>query len=168
MQQFGQMSFNRASDWDFRKVTLVKRGLDIAEDMAMLDMNDKFHAFLYCTCYWYALFGCNCRCEAFSTYPRTYDLLHAWTVFSDIERKGCSAEDLLIEMDRILRPKGFIIVRDKPSVVEFIKKYLQMLHWETLATADADQDSEQEEDDRVLIIIQKKIWLTSESLRELE
>jgi hypothetical protein len=70
-------------------------------------------------------------------------------------------------MDRILRPKGFIIVRDKPSVVEFIKKYLQMLHWETLATADADQDSEQEEDDRVLII-QKKIWLTSESLRELE
>ncbi|KAE7997842.1 hypothetical protein FH972_002443 [Carpinus fangiana] len=106
-------------------------------------------------------------CEAFSTYPRTYDLLHAWTVFSDIERKGCSAEDLLIEMDRIVRPKGFIIVRDKPSVVEFIKKYLQMLHWETLATADADQDSEQEEDDRVLII-QKKIWLTSESLRELE
>lgn len=106
-------------------------------------------------------------CEAFSTYPRTYDLLHAWTVFSDIERKGCSAEDLLIEMDRILRPKGFIIVRDKRSVVEFIKKYLQMLHWETVATADADQDPEQDGDERVLII-QKKIWLTTESVRELE
>lgn len=73
----------------------------------------------------------------------------------------------MIEMDRILRPKGFIIVRDKRSVVEFIKKYLQMLHWETVATADADQDSEQDGDDRVLIV-QKKIWLTSESLRELE
>ncbi|KAE8723776.1 putative methyltransferase PMT3 [Hibiscus syriacus] len=40
-------------------------------------------------------------CEAFSTYPRTYDLLHAWTVFSDIEKKGCSAEDLLLEMDPV-------------------------------------------------------------------
>ncbi|KAH9312909.1 hypothetical protein KI387_027944 [Taxus chinensis] len=45
-------------------------------------------------------------CEAFSTYPRTYDLLHAWTVFSDISEKDCSIEDLLIEMDRIVRPKS--------------------------------------------------------------
>uniref|UniRef100_A0A251UGQ8 Methyltransferase n=1 Tax=Helianthus annuus TaxID=4232 RepID=A0A251UGQ8_HELAN len=36
-------------------------------------------------------------CEAYSTYPRTYDLLHASNVFSYIiERKGCSGEDLLI------------------------------------------------------------------------
>ncbi|KAK1379088.1 Methyltransferase [Heracleum sosnowskyi] len=26
-------------------------------------------------------------CEAYSTYPRTYDLLRPWTVFSDIEKK---------------------------------------------------------------------------------
>ncbi|XP_062019691.1 probable methyltransferase PMT3 [Rosa rugosa] len=102
-------------------------------------------------------------CEAYSTYPRTYDLLHAWTVFSDVERKGCSAVDLMVEMDRILRPKGFIIVRDKPKVVEYIKKYMKALHWEAVASADADQD----EDDAVLII-QKKIWRTSESVRELE
>ncbi|KAK6138393.1 hypothetical protein DH2020_027867 [Rehmannia glutinosa] len=44
-------------------------------------------------------------CESFSTYPRTYDLLHAWSVFSQIEERGCSSEDLLIEMDRMLRPK---------------------------------------------------------------
>ncbi|XVE67822.1 hypothetical protein DITRI_Ditri09bG0019300 [Diplodiscus trichospermus] len=49
-------------------------------------------------------------CEAFSTYPRTYDLLHAWAVFSEIEEHGCSAEDLLIEIIRILRPNGFVIV----------------------------------------------------------
>ncbi|KAK7284128.1 hypothetical protein RJT34_18868 [Clitoria ternatea] len=63
-------------------------------------------------------------CEAFSTYPRTYDLLHAWTVFSDIIKKECSPEDLLIEMDRMLKPKGFIIVLDKHSVVEYIKRRL--------------------------------------------
>lgn len=71
--------------------------------------------------------------------------------------------DLMIEMDRIVRPKGFIIVRDKPKVVEYIKKYMKALHWEAVATADAEQD----EDDAVFII-QKKIWRTSESFRDLE
>ncbi|PQQ03438.1 putative methyltransferase PMT3 [Prunus yedoensis var. nudiflora] len=104
--------------------------------------------------------------EAFSTYPRTYDLLHAWTLFSDIERKGCSGVDLLIEMDRILRPKGFVIVRDKRKVVEFINKYMKALHWEAVATADAEGGSEQ--DDDVVFIVQKKIWRTSESFRNVE
>ena len=107
------------------------------------------------------------RCEAFSTYPRTYDLLHAWTVFSDIEKKGCSAEDLLLEMDRILRPTGFIIFRDKQPVIEFVKKYLQALHWEAVATADSSSDSDPDGDDFVFVI-QKKLWLTSESLRDSE
>ncbi|GFS31094.1 S-adenosyl-L-methionine-dependent methyltransferases superfamily protein [Actinidia rufa] len=103
-------------------------------------------------------------CEAFSTYPRTYDLLHAWTVFSDIEKKGCSAEDLLLEMDRMLRPTGFIIIRDKQPIIEFVKKYLPALHWEAVATADSSTDSDQDGDDFVFVI-QKKVWLTSESVR---
>ncbi|KAI8029384.1 putative methyltransferase PMT8 [Camellia lanceoleosa] len=31
-------------------------------------------------------------CEAFSTYPRTYDLLHAWTLFSNIEKNAWKGE----------------------------------------------------------------------------
>ncbi|KAK7267403.1 hypothetical protein RIF29_20075 [Crotalaria pallida] len=103
-------------------------------------------------------------CEAFSTYPRTYDLLHAWTIFSDIIDKECSPEDLLIEMDRILRPKGFIIVNDKRSVVLSVKKFLPALHWQAVAISGVEQGSDQGKDDAVLII-QKKIWLTSESVR---
>ncbi|KAA8548823.1 hypothetical protein F0562_000507 [Nyssa sinensis] len=104
-------------------------------------------------------------CEAFSTYPRTFDLLHAWTVFSDIGKKGCSAEDLLVEMDRMLRPTGFIIIRDKQPVIEFVKKYLHALHWEAVATADSTSDSDQDGDELVFIV-QKKLWLTSESFRD--
>jgi hypothetical protein len=107
------------------------------------------------------------RCEAYSTYPRTYDLLHAWLVFSDLEKKECSAEDLLLEMDRILRPTGFIIIRDKQSVVDFVKKYLPALHWEVVAVSDSSSDSDQD-GDNVVLIIQKKIWLTSDSLRDSE
>ncbi|KAK6940653.1 putative S-adenosyl-L-methionine-dependent methyltransferase [Dillenia turbinata] len=60
-------------------------------------------------------------------------------------------------------PKGFIIVRDKKSTVEFIKKYLSALHWEEVGTEDAEPDSEHDEADTVLII-QKKLWRTSQSL----
>ena len=105
------------------------------------------------------------RCEAYSTYPRTYDLLHAWTVFSGIERKGCSAEDLLIEMDRILRPTGFVIVRDTRVAVEFIKKHLKALHWESLAQVDAEPNSDPQDGDTVLVI-QKKMWLVEDSLKD--
>ncbi|KAL8158338.1 hypothetical protein AgCh_002872 [Apium graveolens] len=104
-------------------------------------------------------------CEAYSTYPRTYDLLHAWTVFSDIEKKGCSGEDLLIEMDRILRPTGFVIIRDKQRVLNFVKKYLTALHWEAVTT---DSSSEDEDGDETVLVIQKKLWLTSESLKNTE
>ncbi|KAL8104896.1 putative methyltransferase PMT8 [Apium graveolens] len=106
-------------------------------------------------------------CEAYSTYPRTYDLLHAWTVFSDIEKKGCSGEDLLIEMDRILRPTGFIIIRDKQHVIDFVKKYLTALHWEAVTTADTSTEVDQDRDD-IVFILQKKLWLTTESLRTTE
>ncbi|KAJ0483327.1 putative S-adenosyl-L-methionine-dependent methyltransferase [Helianthus annuus] len=106
----------------------------------------------------------NSGCEAYSTYPRTYDLLHASNVFSEIiEKKGCSGEDLLIEIDRILRPTGFLIVRDKKPVTDFVKKYLPAIHWETVAVADSPSESD---GDDVVLIVQKKLWLTSESLRE--
>ncbi|XP_055813707.1 probable methyltransferase PMT3 [Solanum dulcamara] len=104
-------------------------------------------------------------CEAFSTYPRTYDLLHAWNIFSDIEKKGCSGEDLLLEIDRIVRPSGFVIFRDKQHVIDFVKKYLSPLHWEAVADPTADQD---QEGDEIVFIIQKKLWLTSESIRDTE
>ncbi|KAF1878285.1 hypothetical protein Lal_00046951 [Lupinus albus] len=111
---------------------------------------------------WYGLL-----CEGYSTYPRTYDLLHAWTVFSDLEKKDCSPEDLLIEMDRLLRPTGFIIFHDKQPVVDFIKKYLSALHWEVVATTESSSESDQDGDE-VVFIIQKKLWFTAESLRDTE
>ncbi|PKA60596.1 putative methyltransferase PMT8 [Apostasia shenzhenica] len=104
-------------------------------------------------------------CESFSTYPRTYDLLHAWTVFSSIEKKGCSAEDLLLEIDRILRPTGFVILRDSRTIVDSIKKHLAALHWESVAEADAEPNSDPE-DGEAILLIQKKLWLVDESLKD--
>ncbi|KAJ6410773.1 hypothetical protein OIU84_007513 [Salix udensis] len=49
-------------------------------------------------------------CEAMSTYPRTYDLIHADSVFTLYEDR-CEMEDILLEMDRILRPEGSVIIK---------------------------------------------------------
>ncbi|PSR87543.1 Methyltransferase [Actinidia chinensis var. chinensis] len=97
-------------------------------------------------------------CESFSTYPRTYDLLHAWTVFSEIEGCGCSAEDLLIEMDRMLRPEGFVIIRDKPSVINHVRKFLTALRWDGwLSEVEPRIDVLSSNEERVLIA-KKKLW----------
>lgn len=98
------------------------------------------------------------RCEAFSTYPRTYDLLHAWKVFSDIDKRNCGVEDLLIEMDRILRPEGFVIIRDKSSVINYIRKYLLALRWDGWSSeVEPRVDSLSSSEERVFIV-RKKLW----------
>ncbi|KAL9436676.1 hypothetical protein AB3S75_022679 [Citrus x aurantiifolia] len=59
-------------------------------------------------------------CEAFSTYPRTYDLIHADGVFSMYMDK-CDIVYILLEMHRILRPEGAIIIRDHVDIIVKVK-----------------------------------------------
>lgn len=97
-------------------------------------------------------------CESFSTYPRTYDLLHAWRVFSEIEERGCSVEDLLIEMDRMLRPEGFVIIRDKSSIVDHIRKFLAALRWDGYSLeVEPKTDALSLNEERV-VIARKQLW----------
>ncbi|XP_078444167.1 S-adenosyl-L-methionine-dependent methyltransferases superfamily protein [Wolffia australiana] len=69
-------------------------------------------------------------CEAFSTYPRTYDLIHASGVFS-LYKNRCSEVDILLEMDRILRPEGAVIFRDEVDVLVNVKKLVDGMRWDT-------------------------------------
>ncbi|XP_038692171.1 probable methyltransferase PMT2 [Tripterygium wilfordii] len=69
-------------------------------------------------------------CEAFSTYPRTYDLIHANGVFS-LYKDKCDFEDILLEMDRILRPEGAVIFRDEVDVLIKVKKIVGGMRWDT-------------------------------------
>lgn len=99
------------------------------------------------------------RCEAYSTYPRTYDLLHAWEVVSEVGKRGCSPEDLLLEMDRILRPTGFALFRDRRPALELVSKYLAALRWETVAAVGADADPDLGADELVLLV--QKSWVSA-------
>lgn len=67
-------------------------------------------------------------CEAFSTYPRTYDLIHAHGVFS-IYMNKCDIIDILLEMYRILRPEGAVIIRDHVDIIVKVKDITDQMKW---------------------------------------
>ncbi|KAJ4955367.1 hypothetical protein NE237_012150 [Protea cynaroides] len=68
-------------------------------------------------------------CEAMSTYPRTYDLIHADAIFRLYENR-CETEDILLEMDRILRPEGSVIFRDDIDVLVKVKNLIDGMNWD--------------------------------------
>uniref|UniRef100_A0A5B6ZZI6 Methyltransferase n=1 Tax=Davidia involucrata TaxID=16924 RepID=A0A5B6ZZI6_DAVIN len=95
-------------------------------------------------------------CEPFSTYPRSYDLLHANHLFSHYKdpEEGCLLEDIMLEMDRILRPQGFIIIRDEESIISRTRAIASKFLWEVESHL---LENEQKEMEPVLIC-RKKFW----------
>eukprot|EP00850_Spirogloea_muscicola_P006830 SM000033S12351 [mRNA] locus=s33:382454:387103:- [translate_table: standard] len=106
-------------------------------------------------------------CEAFSTYPRTYDLLHAWHVASDVVALGCGLDDLLLEMDRILRPAGVAIFRDTPRAISEVERRLDAMRWAAWAPAAAVLRDSLSEGDESVLYVQKRLWHAGDSVEPL-
>ncbi|KAK7844027.1 putative methyltransferase pmt16 [Quercus suber] len=92
-------------------------------------------------------------CEAMSTYPRTYDLIHADSVFS-LYKDRCEMEDILLEMDRVLRPEGSVIFRDDVDNVIKIKNIIDGLDWDSQIVDHEDGPHHREK----LLFAVKKYW----------
>lgn len=69
-------------------------------------------------------------CESFNTYPRTYDLIHSNFLFETITQR-CDIILVLVEMDRILRPNGWVVIQDTKEMLKKIIPILKSFHWET-------------------------------------
>ncbi|KAI9102069.1 hypothetical protein K1719_023579 [Acacia pycnantha] len=67
-------------------------------------------------------------CESFNTYPRTYDLLHSSFLFGNLAKR-CDIVDVVAEIDRILRPEGYVVVQDSLEVISKLSPILRSLHW---------------------------------------
>ncbi|KAK7340192.1 hypothetical protein VNO77_20888 [Canavalia gladiata] len=92
-------------------------------------------------------------CEAMSTYPRTYDFIHGDSVFS-LYQDRCKMEDILLEMDRILRPEGSVILRDDVDVLLKVKRLTDAMEWDSRI---ADHEKGPHEREKILVA-QKKYW----------
>uniref|UniRef100_A0A5B7BPP0 Methyltransferase n=1 Tax=Davidia involucrata TaxID=16924 RepID=A0A5B7BPP0_DAVIN len=71
-------------------------------------------------------------CEAFPTYPRTYDMVHADGLLSleAGQQSRCTVLDIFMEIDRLLRPEGWVILRDTASLIESARLLTARLKWE--------------------------------------
>ncbi|KAJ6837943.1 uncharacterized protein M6B38_321700 [Iris pallida] len=97
-------------------------------------------------------------CEAMSTYPRTYDLIHAESVFS-LYKDRCEMEDILLEMDRILRPEGTVILREDVDVLVKVKSITDGMRWESQIVDHEEGPHEREK----LLLVVKTYWTTAGS-----
>ncbi|KAF9617561.1 hypothetical protein IFM89_037373 [Coptis chinensis] len=105
-------------------------------------------------------------CEPFSTYPRTYDFIHVSSIDSLIKHPGssksrCNLVDLMVEIDRILRPEGTVVVRDSPEVLEKVGRIARAIRWTTTVYAKEPESNGREK----ILVATKKFWnLQSASL----
>ncbi|KAI9111821.1 hypothetical protein K1719_017511 [Acacia pycnantha] len=97
-------------------------------------------------------------CEAFSTYPRTYDLIHAHGLFS-LYKDKCNPDDILLEMDRILRPEGAVIFRDEVDVLIKVKKIVSGMRWDAKLVDHEDGPLVPE---KILIAV-KQYWVAGDN-----
>ncbi|KAK4436484.1 putative methyltransferase PMT23 [Sesamum alatum] len=67
-------------------------------------------------------------CESFNTYPRTYDLLHASSLLGNLTKR-CDVIEVAAEIDRIVRPGGYLLVQDSTEVLTEVSPILKSLHW---------------------------------------
>ncbi|KAJ3681611.1 hypothetical protein LUZ60_014184 [Juncus effusus] len=95
-------------------------------------------------------------CEAFSTYPRTYDLLHLDGLFT-AESQRCEMKNVLLEMDRILRPTGYVIIRESPYFIDAISTLSKGMRW-NCQKHDTEYSTEKEK----LLVCQKKLWYSKQ------
>ncbi|KAH9541158.1 hypothetical protein CY35_14G046300 [Sphagnum magellanicum] len=93
-------------------------------------------------------------CEAFSTYPRTYDLIHANGLFSMYQDR-CDIVDILLEMDRILRPEGAVLMRDEVDVLTKVMGTTQGMRWECRL---ADHEDGPFNSEKILVCV-KTYWV---------
>ncbi|XP_021900655.1 probable methyltransferase PMT28 [Carica papaya] len=89
-------------------------------------------------------------CESFGTYPRSYDLLHADHLFSRLKNRCKQPVSIVVEMDRILRPGGWLIVRDKVEILDPLEGILRSLQWDIRMTYAQGKEG--------ILCAQKTLW----------
>ncbi|ESW11948.1 hypothetical protein PHAVU_008G072600 [Phaseolus vulgaris] len=98
-------------------------------------------------------------CEPFSTYPRSYDLIHVASIESLIKdpasgKNRCTLVDLMVEIDRILRPEGTVVVRDAPEVIDKVARIAGAVRWKPTIY---DKEPESHGREKILVAT-KTLW----------
>ncbi|XAR54088.1 hypothetical protein NMG60_11029093 [Bertholletia excelsa] len=101
-------------------------------------------------------------CEPFSTYPRSYDLIHVVAIESLLKDSGngksrCNLVDLMLEIDRMLRPEGTVVIRDSPEVLHKVSLIAPAVRW----TATIHEKEPESHGREKILVATKSFWTLS-------
>lgn len=91
-------------------------------------------------------------CEPFDTYPRTYDWINAAGLFS-IEMRRCNITNIMLEIDRMLRPSGRAYIQDTTIVIYELQEIAKAMGWVTFLF----DSGEGPHSNRKLLVCEKRI-----------
>lgn len=93
-------------------------------------------------------------CEAFPTYPRSYDMVHAKGLLTLLtsQPRRCTMLGLFMEVDRLLRPEGWVILHDSVPLIEAARTLATQLKWEARVVEIASNNEER------LLVCQKPFF----------
>lgn len=66
----------------------------------------------------------------------------------------CHLVDVMVEMDRILRPEGTAVIRDSPEIIDKVQRIATAIRWE-LEVHESEPESQLEEK---ILVATKKFW----------
>ncbi len=90
--------------------------------------------------------------------PISKDDLNCKSEIVFVALNSCDIADILLEMDRILRPEGAIVIRDEVDVLTKVMTISQGMRWETRL---ADHESGPFNPEKILVGV-KTYWVGSE------
>lgn len=70
-------------------------------------------------------------------------------------------------MDRILRPIGFVIIRDKLLMIKCITNYFPVLKWDSWKLIVNSEFDPLSSDDETILFGQKQLWILDEQVHVL-
>lgn len=67
---------------------------------------------------------------------------------------------VLLEMDRILRPNGYAIIRENNHFVDKVDAIAKGMKWEC-----RKEETDYDNDNEMILVCQKKLWYSKQSLK---
>jgi len=69
----------------------------------------------------------------------------------------CHLVDVMVEMDRILRPEGTAVIRDSPEIIDKVERIANAIRWK-VEVHDGEPESNQEVK---ILVATKEFWKSS-------
>lgn len=80
--------------------------------------------------------------------------LNSWEIKCLCCRYRCNLVDLMVEMDRILRQEGTVVIRDSPEVIDKVGRIARAIRW-TSTVHDKEPESHSREK---ILVATKSLW----------